>query len=32
VIRLLVHYDPPFSGCGRLFSGCEQLDDLPSHL
>jgi hypothetical protein len=32
VIRLLAHYSPPFSGCGRLFSGCERLDDLPSHL
>jgi hypothetical protein len=32
VIRLLTHYGPPFSGCGRLFSGCERLDDLPSHL
>jgi hypothetical protein len=32
VIRLLAHYGPPFSGCGRLFSGCERLDDLPSHL
>jgi hypothetical protein len=32
VIRLLAHYGPPFSECGRLFSGCERLDDLPSHL
>jgi hypothetical protein len=32
VILLLVHYGPPFSGCGRLFSGCERLYDLPSHL
>jgi hypothetical protein len=32
VIRLLGHYRPPFSGCGRLFSGCERLDDSPSHL
>jgi hypothetical protein len=32
VIRLLAHYGPPFSGCGRLFSGCERLDDLPSYL
>jgi hypothetical protein len=32
VIRLLAHYGPPFSGCGRLFSGCERLDDLPYHL
>jgi hypothetical protein len=32
VIRLLAHFGPPFSGCGRLFSGCEWLDDLPSHL
>jgi hypothetical protein len=32
VIRLLAHYGPPFSGCGRLFSGCERLDDSPSHL
>jgi hypothetical protein len=32
VICLLTHYGPPFSGCGRLFSGCERLDDLPSHL
>jgi hypothetical protein len=28
----LTHYGPSFSGCGRLFSGCERLDDLPSHL
>ena len=32
VIHLPTHYGPPFSGCGRLFSGCERLDDLPSHL
>jgi hypothetical protein len=32
VIRLLAHYGPPFSGCRRLFSGCERLGDLPSHL
>jgi hypothetical protein len=32
VIRLLAYYGPPFSGCGRLFSGCERLDNLPSHL
>jgi hypothetical protein len=32
VIRLLAHYGPPLSGYGRLFSGCERLDDLPSHL
>jgi hypothetical protein len=32
VIRLLAHYGPPFSGCGRLFSGCERLDDLTSDL
>jgi hypothetical protein len=32
VIRLLARYGPPFSGCGRQFSGCERLDDLPSHL
>jgi hypothetical protein len=32
VILLLAHFGPPFSGCGRLFSGCKQLDDLPSHL
>jgi hypothetical protein len=32
VIRLLAHYGPPFSGCGVLFSGCERLHDLPSHL
>jgi hypothetical protein len=31
VIRLLAHYGPPFSGCGRLFSGYERFDDLPSH-
>jgi hypothetical protein len=32
VIHLLGHYGPPFSGCGRLFGGCERLDDSPSHL
>jgi hypothetical protein len=32
VIHLLGHNGPPFSGCGRLFSGCERLDDSPSHL
>ena len=32
VVHLLGHYGPPFSGCGRLFSGCEWLDDSPSHL
>jgi hypothetical protein len=32
VIHLLGHYGPPFSGCGRLFSGCERLDDSSSHL
>jgi hypothetical protein len=32
VVRLLTHYGPPLSGCGRLFSGCKRLDDLPSHL
>jgi hypothetical protein len=32
VIRLLRHYGPPLSGCGRLFSGCKRLDDSPSHL
>jgi hypothetical protein len=32
VIHLLMHYGPPFSGCGQLFSRCERLDDLPSHL
>jgi hypothetical protein len=32
VIHLLAHCGPPFSGCGRLFSGWERLDDLPSHL
>jgi hypothetical protein len=32
VIHLLAHCGPPFSGCRRLFSGCEWLDDLPSHL
>ena len=32
VIHLLGHHGPPFSGCGRLFSGCKRLDDLPSHL
>jgi hypothetical protein len=32
VIRLLAQYGPPFSGCGRLFSGCDRLVDLPSHL
>jgi hypothetical protein len=32
VIHLLVHCGPPFSGCGRLFSVCERLDDSPSHL
>jgi hypothetical protein len=32
VIQLLAHCGPPFSGCGRLFSVCERLDDLPSHL
>jgi hypothetical protein len=30
VIHLLA--SPPFSGCGRLFSVCEWLDDSPSHL
>jgi hypothetical protein len=32
MIHLLGHYGPPFSGCGRLFGGCERLDDSPSHL
>jgi hypothetical protein len=32
VIQLLGHYGPPFSECGWLFSGCERLDDSPSHL
>jgi hypothetical protein len=32
VIHLLAHDGPPFSGCGRLFSGCERLDDSSSHL
>jgi hypothetical protein len=32
VIHLFGHYGPPFSECGRLFSGCERLDDSPSHL
>jgi hypothetical protein len=32
VIRLLGQYGLPFSGCGRLFSGCDRLVDLPSHL
>jgi hypothetical protein len=32
MIRLLAQYGPPFSGCGRLFSGCDRLVDLPSHL
>jgi hypothetical protein len=32
VIHPLTHCGPPFSGCGRLFSVCEQLDDSPSHL
>jgi hypothetical protein len=32
VVRLLAHYGPPFSGYKQLFSGCERLDDLPSHL
>jgi hypothetical protein len=32
VIHLLVHCGPPFSGCGRLFSVCERIQDLPSHL
>jgi hypothetical protein len=32
VIRLLAQYGPPFSGCGRLFNGCDHLVDLPSHL
>jgi hypothetical protein len=32
VIFLLAHNGPSFSGCGRLFSECERLDDLPSHL
>jgi hypothetical protein len=32
VIRLLGQYGPPFSGCGRLFSGCNCPVDLPSHL
>jgi hypothetical protein len=32
VIHLLGHYGPPFSGCERLFGGCERLDDSPSHL
>jgi hypothetical protein len=32
VIRLLAHYGPPFNGCGRLFNGCQRLDDLPPHL
>jgi hypothetical protein len=32
VIHLLAHFGPPFSGCGRLFSVCERLDDSPSHL
>jgi hypothetical protein len=32
VIHPLGHYGPPFCGCKRLFSGCERLDDSPSHL
>jgi hypothetical protein len=32
MIHLLGHYGPPFSGCERLFGGCEWLDDSPSHL
>jgi hypothetical protein len=32
VIHLLGHYGPPVSGYGRLFGGCERLDDSPSHL
>jgi hypothetical protein len=32
VIRFLAQYGPPFSGCGRLFNGCDRLVDLPSHL
>jgi hypothetical protein len=32
VIHLLAQYGPPLSGCGRLFSGCNRLVDLPSHL
>jgi hypothetical protein len=32
VIHLLAHCGPPFSGCMRLFSRCERLDDSPSHL
>jgi hypothetical protein len=32
VIHLLALYGPPFSGCRRLFSVCERLDDSPSHL
>jgi hypothetical protein len=29
---LLGHYGPLFGECGWLFSGCERLDDSPSHL
>jgi hypothetical protein len=32
VIHPLAPYGPPFSGCGRLFSGYKRLDDLPSYL
>jgi hypothetical protein len=32
VTHLLAHCGPPFSGCGRLFSVCERLDDSPPHL
>ena len=32
VIHLPGHYGPPFSGYEWLFSGCERLDDSPSHL
>jgi hypothetical protein len=32
MIHLLTHCGPPFSGYGRLFNGCEQLDDSPSYL
>jgi hypothetical protein len=32
VISLLGQYGLPFSGCGRLFSGCNRPVDLPSHL
>jgi hypothetical protein len=32
VIRLLGQHGPLFSGCGRLFNGCNHSVDLPSHL